>query len=124
MNAMRWLILILAGAVCVTGCSKTKSRRGPDAVGPNGAASVQPAEMSVVPSASVSGRVASVNVPGQFVIVTFESGPMPVPDQKLNVYRGGMKVGEVKVSREQLGQNAAADIIAGEARVGDTVRPD
>jgi hypothetical protein len=78
----------------------------------------------VTPGAGLSGKVASVNTAGQFVVITFAAGQVPAVDQKLNVYRGDLKVGEVKMSKEQIGANAVADLVTGEARVGDTVRPE
>jgi hypothetical protein len=40
----------------------------------------------------------------------------------MNVYRRGLKVGEVKVTGPQRDDNIVADITAGEAAVGDEVR--
>ena len=69
-----------------------------------------------------SGRVASVNVPGRFVVLTFPLGTIPPLEKRLNIYRGGLKVGEVKVTGPQLDINIDADIVAGECRIGDEVR--
>ena len=114
MNHTRWLSLILLCAVCVAGCSLFKSDK---------AKAAKPAPKAIVtPLAALSGRVASVNTAGQFVVITFEAGQLPAPDQKLNVYRAELKVGELKVSRQQIGRNVVADIVAGEARVGDEAR--
>jgi hypothetical protein len=131
MNVMRRLVLILlcGGLAGVLGCAKTGSGT-PRASSPRGAASsgVQPGKADrkviVSPVTGISGKVASVNLAGQFAILTFQAGALPVLDQKLAIYRGNLKVGEVRISKEQIGQNLAADIVAGEARVGDEVRPD
>ena len=64
----------------------------------------------------------SVNTGGQFVVITFEAGQLPAPDQRLNVYRSELKVAELKVSRQKNGRNIVADIVAGEAKVGDEAR--
>src|SRR5689334_4291832 len=52
----------------------------------------------VTPGRTTTGRVASVNAAGRFVVLTFPLGTMPGQDHRLNVYRGGLKVGEVKVT--------------------------
>ena len=43
-------------------------------------------------------------------------------DQRLDVYRGGLKVGELLVTGPQQGDSTVADITAGEAQKGDEVR--
>ena len=57
-------------------------------------------------------------------MLTFPLGTMPPPEKRLNVYRGGLKVAEVKVSGAPLDINVVADIVAGECQVGDEVRED
>jgi hypothetical protein len=47
---------------------------------------------------------------------------MAVPEQRLNLYRRGLRVGEVKVTGPQREDNIVADLVAGEAEVGDEVR--
>jgi len=123
---MRWFILVLVCALCVTGCSLFKSKKT-GAAAPKTTAkapkAVKPDQKPIVtPTTGLSGRVASVNTAGQFVVITFDMGTTPAPDQKLSVYRSGLKVGELKVSREQIGKNIVADIVAGEAKVGDEAR--
>ena len=76
----------------------------------------------VTPVSGLAGKVTTVNLSYQFVVVTFEGGQQPLPEQKLAVYRASLKVGEIKVSRQQMGRNVVADIVAGEARAGDEVR--
>ena len=76
----------------------------------------------VTPGHSTTGRVAAVNSGGHFVVLTFPLGTMPALEKRLNVYRAGLKVGEVKVSGPQLDINIDADVTAGECRVGDEVR--
>jgi hypothetical protein len=123
MKPMRWQIPILVCALCVAGCSSFNSKPSSPAASNGEAHSAQSGKkVLVTPATGPSGKVASVNGPGRFVVITFQVGQGPAVDQKLQVYRGVVKVGEVKVSREQLGQNFVADIISGEARVGDEVR--
>ena len=47
---------------------------------------------------------------------------MAAVGQRLNVYRFGLKVGEIKVTGPQRDDNIVGDIVAGEARKGDDVR--
>ncbi len=131
MNATRWLVglLVCGGLLGMAGCAKTKPMTAATPV-PKGAAPAGSGaegatnKVIVTPAASLTGKVASVNVAGQFVVLTVQGGPMPVPDQRLSVYRAGLKVGVVKVTNQQMQANQVADIVAGEARVGDEVRPE
>ncbi len=70
-----------------------------------------------------SGKIASVNPNLRFVVIDFAFNPVPQPDQSLSVYRDGQKVGEVKISAQSRNNIIAADITAGDARIGDEVRP-
>jgi hypothetical protein len=65
-----------------------------------------------------------VNSNGRFVVLSYPLGALPAVERRLNVYRGGLKVGEVRVSHWQLDNLAVADILAGECRVGDEARED
>jgi hypothetical protein len=47
---------------------------------------------------------------------------MAAVGQSLNLYRRGLKVGEVKVTGPQREDNIVADLVAGEAGVGDEAR--
>jgi hypothetical protein len=47
---------------------------------------------------------------------------MPQIAQRFNVYRHGLKVGEIKISGPQRDVNIAADIVAGECQVGDDAK--
>ena len=76
----------------------------------------------VTPGQATTGRVASVNTAGRFVVLTFPLGTMPPLEKRMSVYRSGLKVGEVKVTGPQLDINIDADIVTGECRVGDEVR--
>ena len=52
----------------------------------------------------------------------FPVGQMPKLEQGLFLYRDGMKVGEVKITGPQRENNIVADLVNGEAQVGDEVR--
>jgi hypothetical protein len=43
-------------------------------------------------------------------------------EQRMNVYRHVLKVGEVKVTGPQIEDNVVADIVEGESGLGDEVR--
>ena len=76
----------------------------------------------VTPDNSLTARVVSCNSAGRFVVLGFPVGQMPKTEQGLFLYRNGMKVGEVKVTGPQRDNNIVADLITGEAQVGDEVR--
>lgn len=58
----------------------------------------------------------------RFVVLDFYLSPMPETNAVLNVFRKDQKVGELKISGPTIGHNTVADVLAGEAAVGDTVR--
>jgi hypothetical protein len=72
----------------------------------------------------VAGRVATVNPLLRYVVLDFSMKQVPTLEQRLNVYRQGQKVGEVKVTGPERGGNIVADLVAGEVKAGDEVRPD
>jgi hypothetical protein len=111
---MRFALFILMAGLIFSGCARTNSRN-------TDIASTPPV---VTPSSSALGAVSSVNPTHRFVIVTFPPGSVPAPNQRLNVYRKGLKVGELRVTGPQIDGNTVADIIAGEAQLADDVRMD
>src|SRR5438309_810959 len=76
----------------------------------------------VTPDESLAAKVLSVNTVGRFVVLNFPTGRMPKLEQHLFLYRGGLKVAEVKVMGPQQETSIVADLISGEAKPGDTVR--
>jgi hypothetical protein len=76
----------------------------------------------MTPDTQLVGKVVKVNLQGQFVILAFPIGHLPMFQQMLNVYRRGLKVGELRATGPQLDDNVVADIAAGDAQVGDEVR--
>lgn len=73
---------------------------------------------------AVLGTVVSVNPALRFLVMDFPVRKLPVLEQRLNVYRKGQKVGEVKVTGPGRDTTIAGDITAGEVQVGDEVRED
>jgi hypothetical protein len=120
---MRTLLLaILLGALTLSGCARKKvadsvSLPQPRAGAPSGA---QP--LIVTPETVIVGKVVGVNRSGRFVVLNFPLGKMAAPEQRLNLYRRGLKVGEVKVTGPQREDNIVADLAAGEVEVGDEAR--
>ena len=111
------LTLVITGTLA-TGClyhrpAPSAKRATPAAVAP------QPI---VTPDNSLTARVVSYNASGRFVVLSFPVGQMPKLEQGLFLYRDGMKVGEVKITGPQRENNIVADLVTGEAEVGDEVR--
>jgi hypothetical protein len=82
----------------------------------------QAAPAIVTPDNSLTARVVSYNSTGRFVVLSFPIGQMPKLEQSLFLYRAGMKVGEVKITGPQQDNNIVADLVNGEAQLGDDVR--
>ena len=111
----RFLIFGLAlGGILLTGCVHTKSKMAPPANAP--------ATTIVTPDNSLAGKVVSFNSVGRFVVLNFPSRRMPALNQRLFLYRSGLKFAEVKVTGPQNDDNIVADLVSGDARTGDEVR--
>ena len=80
--------------------------------------------LEVRPDEAVLGTVVSVNPALRFLVMDFPVRKLPVLEQRLNVYRNGQKVGEVKVTGPGRDTTIAGDITVGEVQVGDEVRED
>ena len=112
--------LSLACVLALSGCASNKSPKFSDVPGPStGAAGTQPV---VKPSDVLTGKVATFNSVGRFAVLNFPMTRMPAAGQTLFLYRGGLKVGEVKITGPQKDDNIVADLVNGEARSGDEVR--
>lgn len=125
---MRFSVVLLCAAVGA-GCAGTKSSDAHDPWRALKSATPAPARQPaaprpiVTPSNTITARVMSVNVNGGFVVLNFPIGDVPGSGRRLSVYRGGLKVAEVKVGDlKPIGFNVVADILAGECQVADEVR--
>ena len=78
----------------------------------------------VTPVLESKGQVKALNSASGFVVIDFYLSQLPRIGQRMNIYRRGLKVGEVKISGPEMSRYIAADIVAGEAQVGDEARPD
>lgn len=76
----------------------------------------------VTPDNSLTAKVVSYNSVGRFVVLSFPVGQMPEIGQSFFLYRGGLKVGEVKITGPQRDNDTVADLVTGDAQVGDEVR--
>jgi hypothetical protein len=81
-----------------------------------------PVAKIVTPSDSFAGKVAAYNDAGRFVVLNFPGGQLPKVEQTLFLYRAGLKVAEIRVTGPQSDDNTVADIITGDAQVGDLVQ--
>ena len=120
---MRWAYVLWIAVVGFVGCARKQAEPWAHAVPNETAPNSSP--VIVTPTETRSGKVTSVNSTVNYVVITYPVGvPMPAPERKLNVYRAGLKVAEVKMGgeRERIDVNATADIVAGECQVGDEVR--
>ncbi len=79
-------------------------------------------ELIVTPEKALSGKVVTYNDAGRFVVLDFPSGKMPAADQRMFLYRAGLKVGEVKINDWQRDHYIVADLTEGEAQGGDEAR--
>lgn len=122
---MRWDCLWLAGTLAFAGCAHHEPELVfPDRTGaaPAGAAA-KPSAVIVTPAPFNAGRITSVNPAARYVVITYPVGvPLPAIERKLDVYRSGLKVAEIKITGPSRDLNTVADITAGECQPGDEVR--
>ncbi|HXA45820.1 MAG TPA: hypothetical protein VNZ25_09965 [Candidatus Angelobacter sp.] len=76
----------------------------------------------ITPDSSLKATVAAVNSVGRFVVLSFSGQQMPKVGQACFIYRSGLKVGEVKITGPRQDNNIVADLLSGDAQVGDNVR--
>ncbi len=126
---MRLVLFASLAILAVSGCGHQPAAAPAVAVQPAAATGARAAGSSqfdekvlVTPATGLAGKVARVNPQGKFVVLSFSIGHLPSLEQRLNVYRAGLKVGEVRVTGPQLDENVAADIVSGEPQTGDLVR--
>ena len=117
-----WLIFL--SAALALGCKST-STSPTDLEGlTEGVRRASPTKPGGAPVAPTPGKVALVNAQLRYVILEFGMSRVPSPGQRFGIFRGGEKVGQVRISNEASGSNVAADVIMGDLRVGDEVRAD
>ena len=119
--------MLLLGVFAVAGCFGKKPSEPvfppiSDATSPPGSTSGPNHKLIVTLENTLVGKVAMVNLSARFVVLNFPIGHMPAIEQHLNLWRHGLKVGEVKVTGPQQDDNIVADLVSGDAELGDDVR--
>ena len=114
MKTLMPLTLLLVGLLAA-GCASYKAKKAP-------APGAHTTQTVVTPDNSLTARVAAYNATGRFVVLNFPVSQMPKLDQTLFLYRDGLKVAEVKITGPQRDNNIVADLVSGDAQVGDEVR--
>jgi len=109
-----WMTMPLVAGLFGSGCVSPKEPA-------QSSASAQES-LLVTPARFVTGKVVTYTEAGRFTVLDFPPGRVPVLDQRLFVYRDGLKVGEVKITGPRRDNNIVADLISGEVRAGDEVR--
>ncbi len=120
---MKIFVCWLAIGLMVAGCAGPKRKQSKDGTSTSGAKG-NDRRLIVTPGTVLIGKVVRVNANARFAVLNFPVGTMPAPGQQLNVYRQGLKVGEVVATGPQQDDNVVADIVKGEAQVGDELRAD
>ncbi len=108
--------MILVLALGAAGCGLFPSHHAP---APSPSAAARPI---VTSDASLSATIVAVNPVGRFVVLSFSSLQMPKLGQSFFIYRSGLKVAEVKITGPRQDENIVADLVSGDAQVGDAVR--
>ena len=119
---MNWLLLLLIAALA--SCARMQQAAPGAGSSADGSGTTNTPKLIVTPSSVVAGTASLVNANARYVVVSYPLGVLPEIGCRLNVYRNGLKVGELRISGPQRDVNTVADILAGEVQVGDEVRPD
>jgi hypothetical protein len=120
---MRFLV-VLAGVLVISGCAGKRNSQSQDPARVGAGTNSANQKLVVTPATALVGRVVQVNTAGRFVVLNFPLGRMPVLEQRMNLYRSGLKVGEVKITGPQDDDNIVADLLTGDSQVGDQARGD
>lgn len=81
-----------------------------------------PSGTTITPDLSLRGKVAAYNAVGRFAVLSFQAGRMPAIGQVFGVFRGDLKVGEIRITGPQRDENTVGDLVNGDASAGDEVR--
>ena len=113
----------------MTGCAGKKPAASPPGgsgslVGDGGSTHSPGAnpKLIVTPENAIVGKVVRVNLEARFVVVNFPIGRLPAKDQRLSLFRHGLKVAEIVITGPQIDDNVVADVVTGEFQVGDEAR--
>ena len=133
-----FLPALLLAAIVLSGCAGKQNQAKPafnenvpgPSLSPTGRAVTPPAAagaaekpaLIVTPENALTGKVVVYNDSGRFVVLDFPIGHLPAMEQRMFIYRRGLKVGEVKITGPQRDHNIVADLVQGEAQSGDESR--
>ena len=106
-----YLLAVLLVAFLAISCQHNSAPARPAAA---------PAKVIVTADMSAGAKVVSVNTVGRFVVLSFPNGDLPKVQHPMFLYRAGLKVAAIKITGPQQGNNIVADLVSGEAKVGDT----
>ena len=124
-NSLLRAVLVIGLPLLGAGCANTDRKPVPAKTSTvDGITNRSPSDPIMTPARSIAGRVVTVNNTARFVVLNYPFGFLPSIDQRLNVYRQGQKVGQLKVSGPQQDTNTAADLLTGEVQIEDEARPD
>ena len=118
---MRFLVVV-AGVLVIAGCAGKRNAQTQDSARARSGTNSPNQKLVVTPATSLVGKVVQVNTAGRFVVLNFPLGRLPALEQRMNLYRGGLKVGEVKITGPQDDDNIVADLTTGDSEVGDQAR--
>jgi hypothetical protein len=107
-------------ALLLVGCAHSK----PPANFPSPTDNKKPPGTYITPALGPVGRVEMVNAEGRFVVVSFPPGRVPPPGQLWRIKHRGLKIGRVKITGPQRELDTVADLVEGEANVGDEAAPE
>jgi len=120
---MRWDCLWMACVLMLGGCVRNQPEFPAQPATAATGATAKPPTLIVTPAPANVGRITSVNPAARYVVITYPIGvPLPAIERKLDVYRAGLKVGELKITGPSRDLNTVADITAGECQPGDEAR--
>lgn len=118
MRVLLSVMVLLVVAVC--GCARKGALLPPTT---NSTVVLSGQQKLIVTPETVSvGRVVRVNSAGQFVVLEYPLGRLPARELRFNLYRRGLKVGEIKIVGPQTDEHIVADLVGGDAQLGDEAR--
>ncbi len=118
----RSFVIALVGLLTVCGCAHGKKNASAPTYSTPNVSSWPDQKLILTPDTALVGKVVRVNTAARFAIMSFPIGHLPALDQRLSVYRLGLKTGEIKVTGPQLDDKVVGDVTAGDVQTGDEVR--
>lgn len=106
-----------AVVVLLVGCAASPGGKPTSPEGTNSVPVIRPLDGSV-------GRIVRVQSALRFVVVDYRLNQPPAPEQRLAVYREGVRIGELKAGYIRRETTVSADILSGDPQEGDEVRAD